>query len=111
MGFREEARQTLRQALPAPRAIHQDREAAEGRERYVNAGSRSTCLFLEAETTLFSKQGCVPAASGPWVGPQRHRCGAVDADLGVHSTIGRVRVGRTVSGGCHFPVHDLGWVT
>lgn len=68
-GFQGGGQTDAEAGTATPRAIHQDQEAAEGRERDVRAGSRSTCLFLDAETTLFSKQGRVPAASGPGQGP------------------------------------------
>lgn len=49
-------------------------------ERCSEARSRSMCLFLDVETTQFSKRGHVPAVSGAGQGPgdaevdERTRC-------------------------------------
>ena len=74
-GFQGGGQTDAEAGTATPRAVHQDQEAAEGRECDVRAGSRSTCLFLDAETALFSKQGRCPCCVRPWVGPWGHRGG------------------------------------
>lgn len=71
------------------------------------------CLFLDTETTQFSKQGCVPAASGK-LGralEAAERWVSAHAALEVQGATVKVQVDQTLTGGCDFPARDLGRVT